>query len=49
MFVFDIVRNPESVDDTTKLHMSCLADYGGPVQPNVVLGGYPGNLLTAHL
>lgn len=36
------VSNPTSVDDNTKLHMSCLATYGGPVFPNVALGGFNG-------
>lgn len=33
---------PASVSDTTKLNMSCLADYGAPAFPWVVLGGYDG-------
>ena len=40
MFVY--CRAPASVSDTTKLNMSCLADYGAPAFPWVVLGGYDG-------
>ncbi|XP_077990039.1 NPC intracellular cholesterol transporter 1-like [Glandiceps talaboti] len=32
--------SPASLNDTTKLHSPCLATYGGPVSPWVVLGGY---------
>lgn len=33
-------RNPVSPKDSTLLHQSCLAKYGGPIDPNVVLGGF---------
>ena len=32
--------NPISPKDGTNLRMSCLSDYGGPVIPSIVLGGY---------
>uniref|UniRef100_H2Z3C7 SSD domain-containing protein n=1 Tax=Ciona savignyi TaxID=51511 RepID=H2Z3C7_CIOSA len=31
-----------SIDDATKLHLSCLGTFGGPVFPWVALGGYNG-------
>lgn len=34
-------RNPAAIDDGTKMHASCLGKYGGPIEPNVALGGYP--------
>lgn len=34
--------NPYSPNDTTPLYMSCFGDYGAPMFPYVVLGGYPG-------
>ncbi|KAK3578412.1 hypothetical protein CHS0354_035612 [Potamilus streckersoni] len=37
------VQNPTSISDTTKLGMSCLAEYGGPAFPWVVLGGFDGD------
>lgn len=33
-------RNPVSPKDSTLLHQSCLAKYGGPIDPSVVLGGF---------
>ncbi|XP_041362124.1 NPC intracellular cholesterol transporter 1-like [Gigantopelta aegis] len=36
------VMAPTSINDTTKLHTSCLSDWGGPAYPWVVLGGYDG-------
>ncbi|KAL3891662.1 hypothetical protein ACJMK2_003914 [Sinanodonta woodiana] len=46
------VQNPTSISDTTKLNMSCLAEYGGPAFPWVVLGGFDGDnyhLATAFI
>ena len=34
--------NPTSLTDGTKLELPCMADFGGPILPNVALGGYPG-------
>lgn len=34
------VKNHVSPKDSTKLQQSCLGAYGGPVDPNVVLGGF---------
>ena len=39
---FYCYRDPAAIFDTTKLHMPCLADFGGPVLPWVALGGLPG-------
>lgn len=33
-------KNPVSPKDSTKLKQSCLGPYGGPLDPNVVLGGF---------
>jgi len=33
-------RNPVSTKDSTQLHQSCLGKYGGPIDPDVVLGGF---------
>lgn len=39
---------PTAVDDATKLHISCLGKFGGPIFPWVALGGYDGkNYLNA--
>lgn len=34
------LSGPESIDDSTALHMSCLGAYGGPIFPWVALGGF---------
>lgn len=33
-------KNPASPKDSTRLEQSCLGKFGGPVDPNVVLGGF---------
>lgn len=33
-------RNPGSPKDSTNLHLPCLGEYGGTIDPNVVLGMY---------
>jgi Niemann-Pick C1 protein len=40
-------RNPAAPKDSTQLHMSCLGEYGGPIDPSIVLGGFmkPGEQL----
>ncbi|XP_055955668.1 NPC intracellular cholesterol transporter 1 [Patella vulgata] len=46
------VRSPASVNDTTKLHSSCLGNFGGPVFPWIALGGMEGDdykNATAHV
>ena len=42
--LFVYARDPAAVFDTTKLHMPCMGEFGGPASPWVVLGGYPGEL-----
>ena len=39
--------NPNTTDDDTALHMSCLGTYGGPIDPTAALQGYPGKELLA--
>ena len=39
MFYLMLCRDPTSVNDTM-FGAPCLAAYGGPVDPNVALGGY---------
>lgn len=31
-----------ALNDTTALNMRCLGEFGGPVEPWVALGGFPG-------
>ncbi|XP_068012661.1 LOW QUALITY PROTEIN: NPC1-like intracellular cholesterol transporter 1 [Melanerpes formicivorus] len=40
------VNSPLSFKDTTELMLSCMADYGAPVFPYIVLGGYPDSEYT---
>jgi len=37
-------RDPLTINDLplTGVNLSCLADFGGPIMPWVVLGGYSG-------
>ncbi|CAG7836043.1 unnamed protein product [Allacma fusca] len=41
-------KNPTSPKDSTALHMTCLGEYGGPIDPSVVLGGFlqPGETMS---
>lgn len=36
------VNDPSQTIDSTGLGFSCLGDFGGPVSPWVILGGYDG-------
>jgi len=33
-------KNPAAPKDSTQLHLSCLGEYGGPIFPSVVVGGF---------
>lgn len=35
-------RDPSQTIDATALKKNCLAEFGGPVSPWVILGDYPG-------
>ena len=36
-------RSPTSLNDSYYLFMPCMAEFGGPVNPNVALGGFEGD------
>jgi hypothetical protein len=36
--LFDCMENPYQLD--TKLHQNCLGQFGGPIQPYLVLGDF---------
>ena len=33
-------RDPYSLNDSVHLKIPCLAEYGGPIDPTIALGGY---------
>ena len=35
-------RTPTDIEDAIGLQMSCLATYGGPINPNVAIGSFDG-------
>lgn len=46
-----LYRDPTAVNDDyyEQQPMSCLGDFGGPVDPNVALGGFPRKTETHKL
>lgn len=45
--LFECIRNPYTMH--TKLRLNCLGDFGGPIQPYVVLGDFgPNNKKNAY-
>lgn len=44
MMQLTFFRNPLTINDLALggVNLSCLAEFGGPIMPWVVLGGYPG-------
>ena len=44
MSIGPLYRNPSSVN-ASDTYKPCLGEYGGPVDPNVALGGFPSQFI----
>lgn len=44
--MYTCINSPMTLEDTDKLGLSCLGDYGGPILPNVALADFDGKNYT---